>query len=510
MSDVNTPRRQASFVMIDQCSEHSDDMATTSGVASRLPASRTELDSSRNNCSLTNMTPSGEVQMRVTKSATHTMTRPDSPKTLNTENLNFQKLRQELNEHREAERRITGLLESHSDDIHRDEYRGFSNRLNCGGGDSLLNDNRREYLRGRVDQCYGPSTNSPWNAPPNMRAEGCGAVPLDRNWCVDTMTHPDRRYTNVGHGLNNNDMNSRSMFQTNSNTSSHPVPFRTASVTQNKAKKPPTFDGSSSWQDFLVQFEMASAVNNWDEYTKAYELATSLRGVAQGVVTEIEPLRRFDYNYLVSALTSRFEPVNQENMYKVQMNTFHRKLGQTLPEMAQEIRRITRLAYPTAPIDIRNQLAKDCFIRALNEPKIQLSIFQREPKTIDDCIRFGVEYEAFTLEQKRLNTPKQGLRMINETDQLENEYVAHLSKLNDHIEKLTSDSKNNNKSDNLITCYYCSRKGHMKRDCRKLEWDKKHNSVNLGRMGPYKNQSTKCTQETQTEKRVSFSTQENI
>jgi hypothetical protein len=47
---------------------------------------------------------------------------------------------------------------------------------------------------------------------------------------------------------------------------------------------------------------------------KAYELATSLRGIAQGIVTDIEPVKRFDYDYLVSALTSRFEPVNQVNI----------------------------------------------------------------------------------------------------------------------------------------------------------------------------------------------------
>jgi hypothetical protein len=105
-------------------------------------------------------------------------------------------------------------------------------------------------------------------------------------------------------------------------------------------------------------------------------------------------------------------------MYKVQMNSFYRKPGQALPELAQEIRRVTRLAYPTAPVEIRDQLAKDCFVRAVNDSKIQLSIFQREPKTIDDCVRFGLEYEAFTVDQKRLNNPKQGLRMVCETDDI--------------------------------------------------------------------------------------------
>ena len=43
-------------------------------------------------------------------------------------------------------------------------------------------------------------------------------------------------------------------------------------------------------------------------------------------------------------------------MYKVQMNSFYRKASQSLPEMAQEVRRITRLAYPTAPVDIYQRI----------------------------------------------------------------------------------------------------------------------------------------------------------
>lgn len=381
------------------------------------------------------------------------------------ESLNRQKLQQELVKHREAERRIMGLLESQLDESHRQ----LSFGLSCGGGDSLMNENRQNNLRGQSDQCNGPSINSPLKAHPNTRVWGCGTVQVDRNRCEDTMTTPDRRNTIVGNGTNN--VSSYPMFPINSNTSSHPVPH---SNNISKAKKPPTFDGNTGWQDYLVQFEMVAAVNNWDDHTKAYELATNLRGVAQGIVTEIEPLKRFDYTYLVSALTSRFEPVNQENMYKVQMNSYYRKAGQTLPEMAQDIKRITRLAYPTAPVDIRNQLGRDCFVRALNEFKIQLSIFQREPKTIDDCIRFGVEYEAFTLDQKRINNPKQGLRKIEETDESNDELVTRLSKISDQIGTLSFNTQN---SDKVLTCFYCGKKGHMKRECRKLEWDKKHNCV---------------------------------
>ena len=62
-----------------------------------------------------------------------------------------------------------------------------------------------------------------------------------------------------------------------------------------KAKKAPTYDGTGSWQDFLVQFEMVAQMNGWDERVRNFELATSLKGVAQGVVTDLEPDKRLNY-----------------------------------------------------------------------------------------------------------------------------------------------------------------------------------------------------------------------
>lgn len=466
--------RQPSFVMLEQ-TESEGTSSLESGVDPRLPASRS-MDLNSTKSSHLDLTPSGEVQMRVKTSVSRRETSRDidNLQNTNTENLNLQKrekLKRELSELRETERRIIGLLESHNDD----EIRFENFRLSHEGGDNHLNDGVLPDLRGQSDQCYGPSTNSSWKAPPTLRDEVCGPVRMDRNGCVDTMTPPDRRYTNVGCGKREMENSRVKLTKTDDSYSCNQlVSNGSSSLSQFKPKKPPTFDGSNSWQDFLVQFEMVSTVNRWDEYTKAYELATSLRGVAQGVVTEIEPAKRFDYDYLVLALTSRFEPVNQQNMYKAQMNSLYRKPGQALPEMAQEIRRITRLAYPSAPIDIRNQLAKDCFIRAINDSKLQLSIFQREPKSIDDCVRFGVEYESFIVDQKRLQSGKQGLRMINANDQNEDEIHVRLAKISDQIEKLNNQS---HKISKVITCFYCGNKGHIKKECRKFEWDKKHNCV---------------------------------
>ena len=496
--DSGARPKQLSFMSFDDARDE-EETPTTPADRSRLPASIMDRGhTSEMSAGLVDATPSGEVQMRVTRGSDQNQRQVDG--------IDKERLNRELAEHREAEKRIMALLESQS---------GDKSRENSGGGDGfsnmvipgLLLDRRRqqEDLRGQTDQCYGPSTNSPLHVPPSMRAEGYGvSVRVDRNRCVDTMTLPERRDTNVGNGILSQDSSQLGLL-TNLNQTSATTPFG-----RPKPKKPPTFDGSGSWQDFLVQFEMIASVNKWDEGAKAYELATSLRGVAQGIVTDIEPLRRLDYNYLVSALTSRFEPVNQVNMYKVQMNSLYRKSGQTLPEMAQEIRRITRLAYPTAPIEIRDQLAKDCFIRAINDPKIQLSIFQREPKTIDDCVRFGLEYEAFTIDQKRLNNPKQGLRMLCETDDSDSDdqdLLSRIAKMSQQIENLTNTQTQGDKKG--YVCFYCGITGHFKKDCRKFARDKRNNCV---KPNTYRdtNKSTKSTQGTQTNKQVSFKSQGNF
>lgn len=504
--DIGARPKQLNLLSIDDTSDEMERPSTPAD-RSRLPASTVDREDNIDDIDdLIDATPSGEVQMRVKGGLD--IGRSGTPMRDSRTEIDTERLTKELAEHREAEKRILGLLESQSCDE--------SQLVTCGGGDGIVNkvipgllyDRRRqqEDLRGQTDQCYGPSTNSPWQVPHSVNTEGYrSSVLVDRNRCVDTMTFPERRDSNVGNGFHRTE-NSHSAVLADANLINTRISTRTGQFIQ---KKPPTFDGNGSWQDFLVQFEMISSVNRWDNDMKAYELATSLRGIAQGIVTDIEPVKRLDYDYLVSALTSRFEPVNQVNMYKVQMNSFYRKPGQALPELAQEIRRVTRLAYPTAPVEIRDQLAKDCFVRAVNDSKIQLSIFQREPKTIDDCVRFGLEYEAFTVDQKRLNNPKQGLRMVCETDDSgKTDLIERIAKMSQQLENLTHVQSQSVKKN--YACFYCGINGHIKKDCRKFARDKRNNCVKNNAIQNTYYKSTKSTHEAQSDKQVGFQNEGNF
>ena len=523
--------RQIHFL---ETEETSCPIVTSDAQGPQLPASPRDQDGEM----IINATPSGEVQMRVTREIHNPdesgneeqrtdVVRPRhrlGDRDISTKNGEVEKLRQDLARHRDAEQTILGLLKDH-------EKR---ERFSHGRGDSSIeeypglqfSDSERRRLQQDDDL---PGSNRPVLRP------GTSSFP----WTVsysgggDRTINDDTRETDVNHcgpdeGYGTSvQMNRETIFDTNLNTGLNPRRNRLTEpingystigpnysnvnlvnmMNENDIKPKRPYDGTSSWQDHLVQFEMISTKNKWDKATKAYELATSLKGVARGVVTDLEPEMRLNYRHLVSELTSRFEPANQSNLFKTQMNSLYRRPGQTLPELAQDIRRITRLAYPTAPIDIRDQLAKDCFIRVVNDSKLQLSIFQREPKTISDCVRFGLEYESFTVDQRRLN-PKPNVRMQYEVDP-DDDFLGQVSKMSYQLDKLT---KNNNQDDkNNLTCFYSGIKGHLRRACRKYANDKQNNTLRYytpqTKQGSSK--SHQYTQGTQTENMGCFNKQEN-
>ena len=175
-------------------------------------------------------------------------------------------------------------------------------------------------------------------------------------------------------------------------------------------------DGKTSWKDYLVQFELAAHANKWDKATSAVLLACSLRGSAQTLLSDITPDVRYDYDLLVTVLTNRFEPENQCEIYKAQIKQRIRKRDEPLTELARDIKRLTSMAYPSAVQDLRDTLAKDCFIKALNDVEMEMFICQKEPDTMEDAIRVALKYEAFSQgRNKKLTSNKTGILMQHES-----------------------------------------------------------------------------------------------
>ncbi|VDI02778.1 Hypothetical predicted protein [Mytilus galloprovincialis] len=258
-----------------------------------------------------------------------------------------------------------------------------------------------------------------------------------------------------------------------------------------------TYDGLGSWQDYIVHFEMIAEINGWDENTKALELATCLRGSAQAILSDLRPDLRRSYAHLVAALTSRFQPSNQAELYRAQMKGKSRNKDQSLPELAQDIKRVTRLAYPTAPIEVREQLARDCFIDSLNDADLEWAIFQGKPNSIDDSVRMGLEFEAFNSGHRRKFNSRAALRMQSSISDDEEGPEIHMNSIIDRLAKIeNSQSQQKPSFKSEATCYFCGIKGHYKRDCRKFQ-----EMRNSGKYVPNNRTGNKWSQGTQTDTR---------
>ena len=122
--------------------------------------------------------------------------------------------------------------------------------------------------------------------------------------------------------------------------------------------KPATYDGTGHWKDYKAHFDACAELNKWTEKEKGLYLAVSLRGQAQGVFGNLAD-RSNDFNELTKALEERFAPPNQTELYRVQMKERRQRASESLTELGQDIWRLTNLAYPTAPSDVRETLAKE-------------------------------------------------------------------------------------------------------------------------------------------------------
>ena len=156
---------------------------------------------------------------------------------------------------------------------------------------------------------------------------------------------------------------------------------------------------------------MVASLNGWDEGTKALELATSLRGTAQIILTDLEPEKRIDYTPLVSDLSARFELDDQADVYLAQIRSRTQNKSESLPELGQEMKRLARYSLPLAPAEVREWQALTHFVEALEDEFIEYAVKQDKPKTVDEAVKAAVVIEAFRLSPWRRLAKKDTIRM---------------------------------------------------------------------------------------------------
>ena len=251
--------------------------------------------------------------------------------------------------------------------------------------------------------------------------------------------------------------------------------------------KPPIYDGTTSWDDYLVQFELIAQLNGWTPRTWASYLAASLCGAAQAVLGDLDAPRRQDYGTLVASLNQRFGSENQTEMFRAILKTRIRKPNETLPELAQAIRRLVKQPYPTAPYELLESLACDHFVDALADFDTRWRIQQTRPQSIDQAVRVAVELDAFQEAERQRGIFRKNIRAIKSVSFKEDMDVtgnsdAHHSQPNQDMSKLmfaielinkrlenvenSSRPRRQPRCDHAeVECYNCGQLGHIRPQC---------------------------------------------
>ena len=62
--------------------------------------------------------------------------------------------------------------------------------------------------------------------------------------------------------------------------------------------RPVQYDGTDDWEEYISQFDIMSDINHWEDYDKGLYLASSLKGQARGILSELNQDERRDFSKL--------------------------------------------------------------------------------------------------------------------------------------------------------------------------------------------------------------------
>ncbi|CAH1797776.1 unnamed protein product, partial [Owenia fusiformis] len=139
---------------------------------------------------------------------------------------------------------------------------------------------------------------------------------------------------------------------------------------------------------------------------KALQLVGQLQGTALAVLTDLSLEDHFNYEVLIAALKYRFEPPEQNETSRAKLKNKLRGGKETLEELAQEVRKLSREAFRGIPRETLEYFAMTSFIYALNDKDLEWHVQSSNPKTLNDALTGALKYESFQKGRAKRMSPE--------------------------------------------------------------------------------------------------------
>ena len=176
--------------------------------------------------------------------------------------------------------------------------------------------------------------------------------------------------------------------------------------------RPKDYDGTTCVETFLSKFECAAKYNGWDVLDKSAHLKTCLVGAAEHLVWNAE---EDTYEDMKQKLRYRFVAEEQQEKFRLELRYRRRKTTETLQELATGVEKLVQLAYPGDDPGLLDILARDSFIDALDDEKLQKEVRRQRPTPLRLALTEAMRLEVLERGTRRSHEslrPRQ-VRAIN-------------------------------------------------------------------------------------------------
>ena len=238
-----------------------------------------------------------------------------------------------------------------------------------------------------------------------------------------------------------------------------------------------TFNGTSAWQTFIVQFESSAKILKWNQEEKLLYLGVSLKDAAADFAyNEIGEEERNTFDKLKDALADRFSDHRTPAFFQNLLERRNFLSSETTAEYATDLKRLVVKSFPTADQTTRDAIGFKQFLRGLPDQSMVSQVgIMAMPPTVDKA-RAALD-QLLNL-RDNVCVPGQKVASVA-TDQL----VREIRELKDDIRSLITSQREPFRQSvheprprqsvpeprsyrrAEPRCYNCNQTGHISRNC---------------------------------------------
>ena len=249
--------------------------------------------------------------------------------------------------------------------------------------------------------------------------------------------------------------------------------------------KTPSFDGTTSFNVFKIQFETLAKRNGWNNREKAFQLVLALKGSAAEVLEILPSSSTDNFDEIMNALHRKYGSDHKTEIFRMELRRRMQNAGETLQDFAFEIERLVQQSYPDENHPYLYKKKIDGFVYSIRDPDIKCAVLAEKKSSFRETVSF-----ALVQETARIVCEPQVCELRSLETDVEDETIKITRKdlkaiIGDALAQLVSLIKNS------MSCCKCQKFGHSKRN-RKAS--KRKGSVLTVMMDPSMNQkmSKKC------------------